>query len=95
MTDVVGLDGFDWDEGNTAKCQKHGVTQAEIEAAFLSEPATSEDSAHSIGEARYFAVGRNALGRAILIVYTWRTRDGRRLVRPISARYIGRRRGAP
>jgi uncharacterized DUF497 family protein len=26
------LAGFDWDDGNRTKCQKHGVTIAEIES---------------------------------------------------------------
>ena len=30
---IVGS-GFDWDDGNREKCQKHGVRQAEIEALF-------------------------------------------------------------
>ena len=28
------VSGFDWDEGNRAKCQKHGLTVAHIEALF-------------------------------------------------------------
>ena len=27
----VGVAGFDWDAGNRAKCQKHGVSVAEVE----------------------------------------------------------------
>jgi hypothetical protein len=26
--------GFDWDEGNVAKCQKHGLSVEEIESLF-------------------------------------------------------------
>lgn len=26
--------GFDWDEGNRAKCEKHGVSVAEVESLF-------------------------------------------------------------
>jgi uncharacterized DUF497 family protein len=29
-----GISGFDWDSGNRDKCQKHGVSIAEIEALF-------------------------------------------------------------
>jgi uncharacterized DUF497 family protein len=32
------FDGFDWDSGNRAKCQKHGVSIAEIESLFLGTP---------------------------------------------------------
>jgi uncharacterized DUF497 family protein len=28
------LDGFNWDSGNRTKCQKHGVSIAEIESVF-------------------------------------------------------------
>src|SRR5271170_2071366 len=31
---TMEFDGFDWDEGNRAKCQKHGVSVAEIEGLF-------------------------------------------------------------
>jgi len=27
--------GFDWDDGNRTKCQRHGVAIAEIEALFV------------------------------------------------------------
>jgi hypothetical protein len=31
---TLQVSGFDWDDGNRAKCQKHGVSIAEIEALF-------------------------------------------------------------
>jgi uncharacterized DUF497 family protein len=40
--------GLDWDEGNLAKCQKHGVSVEEIEAVFAGEPQYSPDTVHSI-----------------------------------------------
>ena len=41
MNDRVS--GFDWDEGNKSKCQKHGVSIAEIEALFhKSDPLIGE-----------------------------------------------------
>ena len=36
---MVTVAGFDWDEGNLAKCAKHGVPVDEIEALFLAGPA--------------------------------------------------------
>jgi len=33
------VSGFDWDEGNRGKCEKHGVAIAEIEALFVRGPA--------------------------------------------------------
>ena len=80
--------GFDWDEGNRAKCLKHGVSIAEIEALLRSEPHVAPDPRHSAAEDRFIAVGRNAQGRALFVCFTFRTRDGKRLIRPVSARYM-------
>jgi hypothetical protein len=33
------VSGFDWDEGNRAKCQKHGVSIPEIEELFAQGPS--------------------------------------------------------
>jgi uncharacterized protein len=44
--------GFDWDDGNRAKCQKHGVLIAEIEAVFGHGVRIAPDPRHSIEEDR-------------------------------------------
>ena len=31
---ILQFDGFDWDRGNRAKCQKHGLSIALIESLF-------------------------------------------------------------
>ena len=80
--------GVEWDEGNHTKCQKHGVSIAEIESMFAGEPRYAPDVAHSFDEQRYLATGRTAAGRPLLVVFTIRETDERRLVRPISARYM-------
>ena len=80
--------GLDWDDGNRAKCQKHGVSVEEIEAMFAGEPRYSPDVGHSIIEHRYLATGRTGEDRALLVVFTVRDHDGGRYVRPISARYM-------
>ena len=49
--------GFDWDEGNLQKCQKHGVSIEEIESVFVGTPAIGPDGAHSTAEARFLAIG--------------------------------------
>ncbi len=79
---------FEWDAGNQAKCQKHGVSIAEIEALFLSRLFVGRDERHSQEEDRYVAVGRSDVGRAILVIYTLRVRAGLACVRPLSARYM-------
>ena len=80
--------GFDWDAGNREKCQKHGVSIAEIEHAMLGPMAVEFDPAHSIIEPRQRAVGRTAAGRHLFIVFTVRQRTEGVLIRPISARYM-------
>ena len=34
---VLQVAGFDWDEGNRAKCRKHGVSVSEVEELFKME----------------------------------------------------------
>jgi uncharacterized DUF497 family protein len=41
------VSGFDWDEGNRAKCQKHGLSIAQIEALFARSPRIAPDPEHS------------------------------------------------
>ncbi|MGH8136764.1 MAG: BrnT family toxin [Steroidobacteraceae bacterium] len=79
--------GFDWDEGNREKCQKHDVTVAQIEAAFRGPMRVFPDPGHSAAEMRYLGIGR-AAGRHTLTAFTYRTIDGERLIRPISARFM-------
>lgn len=86
----AAIDGFDWDSGNLQKCQKHGLSVAEIEAFLLSDPRTAPDLKHSDREDRLMAVGRDSRGRAVFVVFTIRIRGGRRLIRPLTARYMHR-----
>src|SRR6516165_9240513 len=66
--------GFDWDDGNREKCQKHGLALEEIEAFFRQERLyVAPDIAHSQEEQRLFAVGRCPRnGRPMCIVFTLR-----------------------
>jgi uncharacterized DUF497 family protein len=84
----LDIDGFDWDDGNRRKCQTHGVSMGEIEAIFMAEPRVAPDAVHSQDEDRLIAIGRTGTGRPIFVAFTIRVRDGRRLVRPITARYM-------
>jgi uncharacterized DUF497 family protein len=74
---------FDWDDGNRAKAQKHGVTLAEIEDAMLTGPRGARSGALADRAAvhRHRAYSR---GRHVFIAFC--RRAGR--VRPISARYM-------
>jgi uncharacterized protein len=80
--------GFDWDAGNLEKCQKHGVPVADIEELLSSDPGVAPDPDHSAQEDRFIAVGRNAAGRPLFVAFTLRIKDGQRLIRPVSARYM-------
>ena len=78
--------GFDWDDGNRSKCQKHGISPAAIEEIFRGTIAVLPDPRHSRLEERFKGIGQTGDGRRIFIVFTFRMRGGKRLIRPISAR---------
>jgi uncharacterized DUF497 family protein len=80
--------GFDWDEGNLAKCRKHGLTIDEIEALFEGPFDVFPDATHSGAETRLRAIGRGSSGRWVFCAFTIRRVAGLNLVRPISARYM-------
>ena len=80
--------GVQWDDGNWPKCAKHGISREEIEFVLLHEPLIAPDRTGT-EEVRFNAVGLNASGRHIFIVFTTRKGDdGQALIRPISARYM-------
>jgi uncharacterized DUF497 family protein len=83
---------FDWDSGNRDKCQKHGVSIAEIAALFWENRlAVRPDLAHSKTEERFLGIGRTVAGRPVFLAFAVREVAGRRLVRPISAQYMHRK----
>ena len=81
--------GFDWDEGNRAKCQKHGLSLAEIEWVLRHGLLRiTDDDRHSLEEKRLIAIGRTEAGRFALVGFTLRKRGGDSFIRPITARYM-------
>jgi hypothetical protein len=44
---IQGVAGFEWDNGNKAKCQKNGISLAEIESVFHRTMQFFPDQAHS------------------------------------------------
>ncbi|MGQ0665400.1 MAG: BrnT family toxin [Nitrospiraceae bacterium] len=84
MKNLVGLEGFDWDEANLAKTwEKHRVTLWECEQVFFNMPlVVADDLAHSTVEPRYYVLGQTDAERRLFIVFTIR----KRRVRVISAR---------
>jgi len=85
---VERVAGFDWDEGNRAKCTRHGVSINEIESVFQGEVWVFPDVAHSDRESRLLGIGRTTAARFVFVAFTLRVRDGERWIRPISARYM-------
>jgi uncharacterized DUF497 family protein len=85
------FDGFDWDDANREKCRKHGLSIEDIEGLFRWEVLIAPDPRHSVEEERFKAIGRTQDGRRVLVVFTWRSRFGMHLLRPISARYTHRK----
>jgi uncharacterized protein len=88
ITYGLAVAGIDWDEGNRGKSQKHGVSLAEIEDVLSADPRVAPDREHSAAEDRFIAVGRTAENRPVFVVFTFRVKDGRMYVRPVSARYM-------
>jgi uncharacterized protein len=84
----ISVSGFQWDDGNWPKCAKHGLSKAEIEYVLSGEPVVLMDRTIGLNEIRYNAVGRNASGRTLFIVFTLRRDDEVLVIRTISARYM-------
>ncbi|MEZ5904566.1 MAG: BrnT family toxin [Geminicoccaceae bacterium] len=88
---IGSVAGFDWDGGNWPKCGRHGVSRGEIEEVLQGTPLVLPDRYPEDTETRFDAVGRNADGRHLFDVFTIRERNGKRFIRPISARYMHRK----
>lgn len=90
MIDLAQLTGFDWDDGNARKNDKHGVAQAEAEEVFFNQPLLMiEDLRHRDQEFRYHALGKTLEGRLLHVTFT--LRGGGTLIRVISARDMHRK----
>ena len=90
MIDLERITGFDWDDGNARKNDKHGVSMAEAEQVFFNAPLLLlDDAGHSQSEARCHALGLTDVGRRLHITFTLR-RSGE-LIRVISARDMHRK----
>jgi uncharacterized DUF497 family protein len=85
---ALHANGFEWDKGNRAKCEKHGLSVAAIEGLFARQLAILPDAAHSQSERRFRAIGRTEKGRGVFIVFTLRRNGDEILIRPVSARYM-------
>jgi uncharacterized DUF497 family protein len=85
MVDLADITGFDWDEGNIRKNEKHSVSMAETEQLFFNRPLLIlEDPKHSHQEARFHALGKSDDNRQLHITFTLRQAGEK--IRVISAR---------
>jgi uncharacterized DUF497 family protein len=90
MINFDSTSGFDWDDGNRRKNDKHGVSMSEAEQVFFNAPLLLlEDANHSQLEPRLHALGKTDLGRLLHITLT--LRGDTTLIRVISARDMHRK----
>jgi uncharacterized protein len=88
---MMEVAGFDWDDGNRQKCEKHGVSLSEIEAVFRHPHHLVPAVERAPPEARFLAIGSGGGPRLIFVVFTMRTGKDGDLIRPISARLMHRK----
>jgi len=90
MLDLAKIIGFDWDDGNARKNEKHKVSAAESEQVFFNAPLLLlTDAKHSGLELRLHALGKTDEGRLLHIAFTLRGRGEK--IRVISARDMHRK----
>lgn len=74
--------GFEWDRDKASlNLRKHGIDFADAATVLHDERALTQRDYHS-DEERFVTLGLDAIGRLLVVVYTWRGDD----VRLISAR---------
>jgi uncharacterized DUF497 family protein len=74
---------FEWDPKKARlNVRKHGVHFSDALSVLEDENALTVIEESADGEARWITLGSDALGRVLVVVYTWRGRN----VRMISAR---------
>jgi uncharacterized DUF497 family protein len=76
--------GFEWDEEKASRnLRKHGVDLADATAVLDDDRGlTMRDDLSDVNEARFLTLGRDCLGRILVVAFTWRGSK----VRLISAR---------
>jgi len=90
MIALTKITGFNWDEGNTRKNEKHGVSMAEAEQVFFNAPLLLlEDATHSHREPRFHALGQTDDRRLLHVTFTLRYVEEK--IRVISARDMHRK----
>src|SRR3989344_5147434 len=79
---------FEWDQGNSEKPKKHGLTLEEVEEAFFDDnKAVFGDWKHSLTEQRITLLGKTKEGKLLNVTYTMRKNK----IRVITARSINKK----
>jgi uncharacterized DUF497 family protein len=74
---------FEWDPAKArSNFTKHGISFSDVEPAFYDQYALSMLDPGATSEERYVMIGLDALGRLVVVVYTYRGES----IRIISAR---------
>ena len=90
MLNLDRVVGFEWDQGNARKNERHGVSQSEAEQVFFDAKLfVAPDASHSMGESRYHALGSTLGDRLLHVTFTLRADMTR--IRVISARDMHRK----
>ena len=90
MIDLRKITGFNWDDGNARKNEKHGVSMAEAEQVFFNVPLLLlDDTVHSQENRGFTHWARRTMGVALHITFT--LRQSGLLIRVISARDMHRK----
>ena len=90
MINLLKVTGFDWDDGNARKNERHGVSMAEAEQVFFQLPLLLlDDLGHSDFEVRCHALGKTIGARRLHLTFT--LRQNGEMIRVISARNMSRR----
>lgn len=66
---------------------KHGVRFSDAEAVLFDPTAITDEDVFARGEKRFLSLGRDAVGRVLVVIYTYRGDD----IRLISARKATRK----
>lgn len=90
MIDLAKITGFEWDDGNARKNEKHKVSTAESEQIFFNASLLLlADARHSKAETRFHALGKTDDGRLLHIAFALRQAGTK--IRVISARDMHRK----
>ena len=70
-------EGFGWDEGNLAKCQKHGLAISDVEYVLAHSDSVILPVEGPV-ESRFIAIKLTSRGRFAFVVFTSRERGGKK-----------------